>query len=142
MWAYKATNQTNATTNLVSDTALAFTAAANTKYAVELLVNVLDGGGNDIVVGKIDAATNAQVIGYWTRFDYANGVFPTGALLTNAVNFFTPEDFDNASTLQKFVVVAPTNTNATVTFQFSKLTNGGSNVIIGAGSYLKAEVIE
>ena len=45
-----------------------------------------------------------------------------------------------AASPQKFVVIGPTNTNAVVTFQFDYTT--GSDAVIEAGSYLRAEVIE
>ena len=143
IWAYKATNQTNSTTNLVSDTALTFTAAANTKYAVTLLINVLEGSGNIPVDGVITKATNAQVFGFWTAYEPINsGTRAIGAAITERYAFFIPEDNDQATTWQRFVVVGATNTNSAVTFEFANsITNAGS-VVIGAGSYLKAEIIE
>jgi hypothetical protein len=143
IWAYKETNQTNATTNLVSDTALTFTAAANTKYAVTLLVNILDGEGNIPTDGVITIATNAQVLGQWTVYEPINtGTRPSGTSVTQRQTFFIPEDGDTGTTWQRFVVIGATNTNSSVTFEFAKaITNAGA-VIIGAGSYLKAEVIE
>jgi hypothetical protein len=138
--AYKATNQTNATTNLVSDTALTFTAAANTKYAVEMLINTVGDEASTIISGKINAATNVAVYGNWVSYNYVLGAFP-GSKITNEYPLFYPEDQDDGSHLQKFVVVGA-NSNTTITFQFAKTLTNAGNAIIGAGSYLKAEVIE
>jgi hypothetical protein len=142
IWAYKATNQTNATTNLVSDTALTFTAAANTKYAVELFLII--GAGTDGIAGSRISTTNSpSVFGYWNSSDPANNGFnTTGISVTDTGTILIPDGGDPASLLNKFTVVGPTNTNAPITFQFVNQSTNGGAVIIGAGSYLKAEVIE
>jgi hypothetical protein len=137
VWAYKSTNQTNATTNLVSDSALTFTAAANTKYAVELFLVAKSSVA--ALQGKIES-TNATSFGFWVEYDAA-GQFAwlAGNRVTNRANLVSFDGTD-VSVWQRFVIVAPTN-NATVTFQFAPADTNGS-AVIEAGSYLKAEVIE
>jgi hypothetical protein len=140
IWAYKATNQTNATTNLVSDTALTFTAAANTKYAVELFLIIESGA--DLVGAKIATSNSPTVFGYWNTSDPANGGFyTTGIPATSEGTVFIADVSEPGALLHKFTVVGPTNTNAPITLEFANQSTNGV-VIIGAGSYLKAEVIE
>ena len=140
IWAYKSTNQTNATTNLVSDSALTFTAAANTKYAVTLFLKMESGA--DSAKGKIIVSNAPTVIGHWTFYDPLNGQSPpTGILVTNEALFFLSDSQEPASFMQNFVVAAGTN-NAPITFQFAIGSTNTNTVIVGAGSYIKAEVIE
>lgn len=137
IWAYKSTNQTNATTNLVSDSALTFTAAANTKYAVELFL--VAKSSMAALQGKINS-TNATPFGFWVEYDAASQfAWLAGNGVTNRANLIS-FDGNDVSVWQRFVIVAPTN-SATVTFQFAPADTNGS-AIIAAGSYLKAEVIE
>jgi hypothetical protein len=137
VWAYKATNQTNATTNLVSDSALTFTAAANTKYAVELFLVAKSSVA--ALQGKINS-TNATSFGFWVQYDAASQfAWLAGNRVTNRANLVS-FDGNDVSVWQRFVIVAPTN-NATVAFQFAPADTNGS-AVIEAGSYLKAEVIE
>jgi len=140
IWAYKATNQTNATTNLVSDTALTFTAAANTKYAVELFLVIGDGADG---ISAFFASTNSpSLFGFWAYVEPANNIYGTTAnAITNEAFLIAADSGDPTSFVQTFVAVGPTNTNATITFQFKKASTDGT-AVIGAGSYLKAEVIE
>jgi hypothetical protein len=140
IWAYKATNQTNSTTNLVSDAALTFTAAANTKYAVTLFLKMESGA--DSAKGKIIVSNAPTVIGHWTFYDPINGQSPpTGIMVTNEALFFLADSQEPASFMQNFVVAAGTN-NAPITFQFARGSTNTNTVIVGAGSYIKAEVIE
>jgi hypothetical protein len=133
--AYKATNQTNSTTNLVSDTALSFTAAANTKYAVTLFIMIQS---TENTVGNI-SSTNSTVYGYWNTLSENTYLVPTSTLLTNAHTFFLADGGAGAA-VQNFTVVGGTNSGS-VTFQFHGAVTS-EPAIIGAGSYLKAEVIE
>jgi hypothetical protein len=135
IWKYKATNQTNSTTNLASDTALTFTAAANTKYAVTLFIMIQS---VENLVGNI-SSTNSTVYGYWNTVAENLNFVPTSAPLTNANTFFLADGGAAAAT-QKFTVVGGTNSGS-VTFQFHGAVTS-EPAIIGAGSYLKAEVIE
>jgi hypothetical protein len=137
IWAYKSTNQTNATTNLVSDSALTFTAAANTKYAVELFL--VAKASMTALQGKINS-TNATSFGFWVEYDAASQfAWLAGNAVTNRANLVS-FDGNDVSVWQRFVIVAPTN-NTSVTFQFAPADTNGS-AVIEAGSYLKAEVIE
>jgi len=140
IWAYKVTNQTNTTTNLVSDTALTFTAAANTKYAVELFLVIGDGADG---ISAFFASTNSpSLFGFWAYVEPANNIYGTTAnAITNEAFLIAADSGDPTSFVQTFVAVGPTNTNATITFQFKKASTDGT-AVIGAGSYLKAEVIE
>lgn len=136
-WAYKSTNQTNASTNLVSDSALTFTAAANTKYAVELFLVAKSSVA--ALQGKINS-TNATPFGFWVEYDAASQfAWLSGNRVTNRANLVS-FDGNDVSVWQRFVIVAPTN-STTVTFQFAPADTNGS-AVIEAGSYLKAEVIE
>jgi hypothetical protein len=140
IWVYKATNQTNATTNLVSDTALTFTAAANTKYAVELFLIIESGA--EVVGARILTSNSPTVFGYWNSSDPANAGFTSsGIAATNTGSIFFADASEPAALLHKFTVVGPTNTNAPITLEFANQSTNGT-AIIGAGSYLKAEVIE
>jgi hypothetical protein len=140
IWAYKATNQTNTTTNLVSDTALTFTAAANTKYAVELFLVI--GDGADGISAFFASSNSPSLFGFWAYVEPANNIYGTTAnAITNEAFLISADSGDPTSFVQKFVAVGPTNTNATITFQFRKASTDGT-AVIGAGSYLKAEVIE
>jgi hypothetical protein len=139
IWAYKATNQTNATTNLVSDTALTFTAAANTRYLVTASIGVayLTDTAMD---GRFIAPSNATVFGYWMNFFGEVGdanFFPSGILITNRHAFVQNNDTDQFIP-QQFVVQTGSNSGS-VTFQFAATNN---NVAVAAGSWLKAEIIE
>jgi hypothetical protein len=140
IWAYKATNQTNATTNLVSDTALTFEAAANTKYLVTANIGYQYDSG-ETMVGKFIIPTNATAHGRWNIYFGALGdylFYPTEEPVTNEQEFIKNHDA-NVFIPQQFVVVTGTN-GGSVTFQFAS-TNTNS-VISSVGSYLKAEVIE
>jgi hypothetical protein len=140
IWAYKSTNQTNSTTNLVSDAALTFTATANTKYAVTLFIQMEFGA--DAAKGKMFVSNAPTVIGHWTVYEPINSqVTPTGIPITNEALFFAADAQEPASFVQNFVVAAGTN-NAPITFQFARFGTNTNVVIVGAGSYLKAEVIE
>ena len=140
IWAYKSTNQTNSTTNLVSDAALTFTATANTKYAVTLFIQM--DFGADAAKGKMFVSNAPTVIGHWTVYEPINSqVTPTGIPITNEALFFAADAQEPASFVQNFVVAAGTN-NAPITFQFARFGTNTNVVIVGAGSYLKAEVIE
>jgi hypothetical protein len=140
IWAYKATNQTNSTTNLVSDAALTFTAAANTKYAVTLFLKMEFGA--DSAKGKILVSNAPTLIGNWTYYEPLNNqATSTGTPMTNEATFFLADAQDEASFMQNFVVVAGTN-NAPITFQFARGGTNTNTVIVGVGSYMKAEVIE
>jgi hypothetical protein len=137
VWAYKSTNQTNASTNLVSDSALTFTASANTKYAVELFLVAKSSVA--ALQGKINS-TNATSFGFWVEYDAASQfAWLAGNRVTNRADLVS-FDGNDVSVWQRFVIVVPTN-NATVTFQFAPADTNGS-AVIEAGSYLKAEVIE
>ena len=140
IWAYKATNQTNSTANLVSDAALTFAAAANTKYLVTANLGFEYGGG-ETMVGKFIIPTNATAHGGWNIYFGALGdylFYPTEEPVTNEQEFIKNHDA-NVFIPQQFVVVTGTN-GGSVTFQFAS-TNTNS-VISSVGSYLKAEVIE
>jgi len=138
IWAYKATNQTNATTNLVSDTALTFTAAANTKYAVELFLIVEQASG--LLDAKIETSGGVAVIGHFLYHKYDDGlIYGAGVSVTNRSLVLTPDELP-ISVSQRFVISVGTNSGS-ATFQFAaNQTNGPA--VIAAGSYLKAEVIE
>jgi hypothetical protein len=140
IFAYKSTNQTNSTTNLVSDAALTFTATANTKYAVTMFIQMEFGA--EAAKGKILVTNAPTVIGNWTYYDVNDSqVTATGTAITNEALFFESDGEDPASFVQNFAVVAGTN-NAQITFQFAKGDTNTNAVTVGAGSYLKAEVIE
>jgi hypothetical protein len=140
IWAYKATNQTNGTTNLVSDTALTFTAAANTKYLVTANLGFEYDGG-ETMVGKFIIPTNATAHGIWNIYfgALANYLFyPTEETVTNEQQFVNNHD-GNVFVPQQFVLVTGAN-GGSVTFQFA--STDANNVISSVGSYIKAEVIE
>lgn len=139
IYKFKSTNQTNATTNLVSDSALTFTAAANTKYLVTASVG-FEFDSDSSMRGKVLAPSNATVYGKWTTFVGSLGttaLFPSSVSVSNEYPFITEHD-GFTYVPQQFVVATGTN-GGSVTFQFAG-TNAG--VILPAGSWLKAEVIE
>lgn len=131
IWARQTNNVTNDSNVTFTNTSLTFTAVANTKYVVELGVLATDNNGGAIDA-KIVTSNAPTVRGYWRN---------TQTHVTNSEEFFQFEQGGGSQFAeQKFIVEAGTN-NAPVTFQFKTQTLS-YEVIINAGSYLKAEVIE
>jgi hypothetical protein len=148
IWKFKETNQTNNSGALTNDTVLSFTAAANTKYFVTLTLMFPSVVGQLGVSGKINATNGATV--YGAHYSYDDGVgFTVNTFVQQSGTAITNESWiyqatDNVSTIGfvqvPFVVATGTNSTA-VTFQFTKALSY-TNAIIGAGSTLKAEIIE
>jgi hypothetical protein len=127
------------TDELVADPDLFFVAEANKNYAVELFL-VIESGA-DRVDAKIATTNSPDVFGYWIQSDVINNSFSTtGAPITNRANIFGADTGEPAALLQKFTVIGPLNTNATITLEFAN-QSANETATIGAGSYLKAEII-
>lgn len=131
-WVRQTNNVTNDSDVTFTNTGLTFTATAGKKYLVELGVLASDAYGGAID-GKISISNAPTVLGYW------NG---TQTHVTNSEEIVQFQQSGGSQLfVQKFIVEANATNNGTVRLQF-KTQTPTYEVIINAGSYLRAEEIE
>jgi hypothetical protein len=122
------------TNDLVADPDLFFVAEADKNYAVTLFIFSPTDPASSNFDAQITQTGDADIIGAWTRSEGTDNFKPTGALVTERSEIFVSDD--NSSGWAQYFTVFGGNTNSTITLNIEA---GGSR--IGAGSYLKAEII-
>ena len=132
IWVRQTNNVTNDSGVTFSNTSLTFTVPTGKKYLVELGVLASDNYGGAID-GKISISNAPTVLGYW------NGT-QTHVTNTDEIVQFQ-QNGGSQLFVQKFIVEANATNNGTVRLQFKTQTQA-YEVIINAGSYLRAEEIK
>jgi hypothetical protein len=124
------------TNELVADPDLFFVAEANKNYAVTLFIFSPTDPASSNFAAQITQTGDADIIGAWTKSAAADAFQPTGALVTERSEIFFPDDIPSGWA-QHFTVIGG-NSNSTITLNIA----ADDEARIGAGSYLKAEVIQ
>jgi hypothetical protein len=124
------------TNELVADPDLFFVAEANKNYAVTLFIFSPTDPASINFDAQITQTGDADIIGAWTKSASVDAFQPTGSLVTERSEIFFPDDIPSGWA-QHFTVIGG-NSNSTITLNIA----ADSEARIGAGSYLKAEVIQ
>jgi hypothetical protein len=124
------------TNELVADPDLFFVAEANKNYAVTLfLFSPNDPAASTNFDAKITQTGDADIIGTWTKSAGTEYFVPTSASVTDQSEIFVSDD-NKSGWAQHFTVIGG-NSNSTITLNIAAV----SEARIGAGSYLRAEII-